>query len=98
MGLFTSRDGRIWARVAAPSERIPEAELSPRDDPKRPVSHYRTPVVYEVYAPEGRFLGRVEFPRRTTLMEADGNTVWALARNEDDLPALTRYRIEPGLR
>lgn len=30
-------------------------------------------------------------------MEADGNQVWALVRNADDLPALTRFRIEPAL-
>jgi 6-bladed beta-propeller len=98
MGLFSSRDGRIWVRVAVPSERIPDDELPVQRDPKQPVSHYRTPVVYEVFAVDGSFLGRIEFPARATLMEADGNTVWVLARNEDDLPALTRFRIEPGLR
>ncbi len=97
VGLSTLRDGRIWVRVAAPSERIPEAELTPPRDPKQPVFHFRSPAVYEVFSSEGRFLGRVEFPRRTNLVEAEGNTVWALGRNEDDLPALIRYRIEPAL-
>jgi len=55
-------------------------------------------VVYEVFAPDGRFLGRVEFPPRATLMEADGDLVWAIVRDADDLPAVTRWRVEPGLR
>jgi tricorn protease-like protein len=66
-------------------------------DSLRPVITWRTPTVYEVFDQDGRFLGRVAFPPRTTLMEADGNTVWAIGRNEDDLPAVSRYRIEPAL-
>jgi hypothetical protein len=97
MGLFVARDGRLWARVALPSERIPDAELVPSRDPKRPVNHFRTPVAYEVFGADGTFLGRVIFPPRTTLMEADGNLVWALGRDENDLPALLRFRIDPAL-
>jgi hypothetical protein len=97
MGLIVARDGRLWARVALPSERIPDAELVPSRDPKRPVNHFRTPVAYEVFGADGTFLGRVIFPPRTTLMEADGNLVWALGRDENDLPALLRFRIDPAL-
>lgn len=96
LGLFAARDGRIWVRVAAPSEPIPDAELPVTRDPERPVVRFRTPVVYEVYEPDGTFTGRVAFPSRATLMEADGDLVWALDRNEDDLPAVTRFRVEPG--
>lgn len=96
LGLFAARDGWIWVRVAAPSEPIPDAELPVSRDPERPVIRFRTPVVYEVYEPDGTFVGRVDFPPRATLMEADGDLVWALDRNEDDLPAVTRFRVEPG--
>ena len=97
MGLVVARDGRIWARVALPSERIPDVELTPSRDPKRPVNHFRTPVAYEVFTADGTFLGRVTFPARTTLMEADRNLVWALGRDENDLPAVLRFRIDPAL-
>ncbi len=96
-GLSIARDGRLWARVPAPSERIPEAELTPPRDPKAPVSHFRTPLVYEVFSSDGRFLGRVEFPPRSRFVEADGNLVWAVVRDEDDLPAVVRFRVAPGL-
>jgi hypothetical protein len=96
LGVFAARDGRIWVRVAAPSEAIPDAELPVTRDTLRPVVRFRTPLVYEVYEPDGRFVGRVDFPARATLMEADGDLVWALDRNEDDLPAVTRFRVEPG--
>ncbi len=96
-GLFLPRDGRIWARVAAPSERIPDTELAPPRDPKAPVSHFRTPAVYEIYSADGRYLGRVGLPPRARLMEADGDLVWALVRDENDLPAVVRFRVQPGL-
>jgi len=92
-----ARDGRIWARVPAPSERIPESELAPPWMKDAPVSHFRTPVVYEVFEARGVFLGRVAFPSRAQFIEADGDLVWVLARNEDDLPAVVRFRITPGL-
>jgi hypothetical protein len=97
-GLFAARDGRIWVRVPAPSEPIPPEEMPIPRDSLQPVIGFRTPVAYEIYEASGRFLGRITFPARTTLMEADGDQVWALVRNEDDLPAVTRFRVDPGWR
>ena len=101
-GIIVTRDGNIWARVATPSERIPDDEL-PRTDgvvptgskpgKRSPVRHYRSPVVYEVFAPDGRFLGRVPMPPRTTMIQADGETLWAIMRDADDLPAIVRFRL-----
>lgn len=98
LGITVTRDGRIWARIAAPSERIPDDEVTPSNDPKAPVGHYRTPVVYEVFGEDGRFLGRVDCRCRMTLVESDGDRVWAIVRDELDLPAVVRFRIDPGLR
>ena len=94
---FASRDGRIWVRVATPSERIPESELPAHRPDAPPPYRFRAPIEYEVYASDGTFLARVALPRNTNLMEADGNTLWALGQDDDDLPAVRRYRIEPLL-
>lgn len=93
-GLAVTRDGNIWARIAAPSERIPDAELPERREKGPPVRHFRSPAVYEVFAPDGRFLGRVAMPPKTTMVQADGDVVWGIARDDDDLPAIVRYRID----
>lgn len=96
MGLAVARDGRIWVRVAAPSEEIPVAErVEPRDS-LVPVTKHRTPTVYEVFEPTGRFLGRVAFPPRARFAEADGDRVWAIVRDTDDVPAVVRFKVGPG--
>jgi 6-bladed beta-propeller protein len=100
-GILIARDGNIWVRVASPSERIPDAELPLAGEKKpggkpgsqAPVRHYRSPAIYEVYAPTGRFLGRVPLPPRTTLIQADGEYFWGIARDEDDLPSIVRFRL-----
>jgi hypothetical protein len=96
--LQVTRDGRIWAQVAVPSERIPDAELAPSRDPKAPVVRHRTPPVFEVFDPEGRFRGRVDCRCRMTLLDAEGDLVWAIVRDENDLPAVVRFRVEPAWR
>ena len=97
-GITITRDGNIWARVAVPSERIPEAKLPPQREKGAPVRHFRnTPAIYEVFAPNGRFLGRVPMPPRTTLFQADGDYFWGITRNEDDLPAIVRMKLSRPL-
>jgi len=92
-GLFVAHDGNIWARVATASERIPDGELAPRSENGPPVRHFRTPAVYEVFAPDGRFLGRVPMPPRTTVVQADGGNLWGIMRDADDLPSIVRFRV-----
>lgn len=95
MGITPTRDGRLWVQVAVPSERIPDAELVPPRDSTMPVTKYRMPVVYEVFEADGNLVGRVAMPRRTTLVEADGDQIWGLATDEDGLPQLMRFRVDP---
>jgi hypothetical protein len=92
-GITVTRDGNIWARVATPSELIPAEELPPATEKGPPVRRYRSPTTYEVYSSTGRFLGRVPMPPRTTMFQADGDHVWAISRDQDDLPSVIRFRL-----
>ena len=95
--LSVARDGSIWVRVAMPSERIPDAELEPQRPNRAPRAIFREATAYEVFGADGRFLGRVGFPPRSTLIDATGSTVWLLQRDADGLPAIVRTRVEPAL-
>lgn len=92
-GITIARDGSIWARVATPSAVIPADELPPQREKAQPIRHFSSPAVYEVFAPSGRFLGRVPMPPRTTMIQADGEYVWGIARDKDDLPSVIRFRL-----
>jgi 6-bladed beta-propeller len=95
--LVITRDGRIWVFAPLPSERIPDDELDQPRDKNAPVRHYRAAGVWEVFADDGRFLGRVPLPPRSTLVDADGDLVWAITRDDQDLQAVVRMRITPAL-
>jgi hypothetical protein len=92
-GVTVTRDGNIWARVTTASELIPNDELPPQKENGPPLRRYRTPIVYEVYSPAGRFLGRVPLPPRTTMFQADGDFIWGIMRDQDDLPSIVRFRL-----
>ncbi len=57
------------------------------------MNRYRSSAVYEVFSPNGRFLGRVPLPPRTTLIQADGDSFWGIMRDADDLPSVVRFRL-----
>ena len=96
-GLVMGRDGNIWVRVAVPSERIPPSELVPQSPDGPPVRRFRSRNTYEVFAPDGRFLGRVPMPPRTNVVQAGGDYIWCISRDDDDLPSIVRFRIIPSL-
>jgi hypothetical protein len=97
-GLSIARDGRIWVRVATPSQVIPEEDRDPQIEGRGPVRQFRDPVEYEVFESDGTFVGRVRLPLRASWMEADGNRVWFLDRDADGLVAVVRARIEPAFK
>ncbi|MBX3133286.1 MAG: hypothetical protein KF689_07875 [Gemmatimonadaceae bacterium] len=95
-GLSVGRDGRIWVRVAVQSVEIPLEERDAAVPNRAPPRQFRDEnVTYEVFDPDGRLVGRVVLPWCATWMEADGDAVWYLDRNEDGLPAVVRARVTP---
>lgn len=97
VGVATDRTGRIWAQVAVASVRLSSDQLRTPRDSADPVGQFEMPVVQEVFTSAGEFLGRVAFPRGGRFVEADGDIVWAIAPDPNDIPAVVRYRIRPGL-
>jgi hypothetical protein len=62
-------------------------------DPPRQVVNWIEPVMYDVFAESGDFLGRVEIPDRSSFMAARGDHLWLQELDADDVPALVRYRL-----
>lgn len=99
---FVALDGRVWVELSMPGEPIPAADLPtpPAGQPvgqAAPTITTREPSVYDVFSPEGRLLGRVALPPKTSARQARGDRVWAVQRDSLDVPYAVRFRVDPAL-
>jgi hypothetical protein len=97
--LYVGRDGRIWVLLHTAAERIPDEQIvesGDGPDPRPPV-RWRERPAFDVFEPDGRYLGRVVGPPELSLHPYpvfEGDRVWAVVRDEFDVEYVTRYRIE----
>jgi hypothetical protein len=106
--LAVAEDGRIWVQLSQPAEQIPEDEQEdtqavgtarPGGAPPAPrPPRFREPTVYDVFEPDGTYLGRVRTPDGFAAYPEPvfrGDFVWAVQRDELEVPQIVRYRIVP---
>ena len=70
----------------------PEAE-----DRLPTIRDWREPIVFDVFEPDGRYLGQVSAPpgfRTQPLPSIRGNTVWAAVSDRGGVPDVVRFEIE----
>lgn len=89
-------DGRIWVSVSRPADRVPpDADAEPDAQGRRPLDRWIEPSVYDVYEPDGAFIGTVRFPERFQPMALRGDQVWGFIRDDYDVQYVTRWRVTP---
>jgi hypothetical protein len=92
-GFYVGAQGRIWVQLHQEAYQIelvePERQLAPGEIPERT---WFEPVAFDVFEPNGRYLGMVRAP--TPVIR--GDTVWAVVRDELDVPYITRFHIDHG--
>jgi hypothetical protein len=99
--LFIGLDGRIWVMVAQPGERIPAEEIGPVDPAASLPEQWREPVAFDVFEPDGTFLGRVRAPEGLEIFPRPvfrGEEVWAVVRDELDVAYVVRLRVHQAER
>ena len=84
--------------VATPSvERMSAAEAAEEGRATgSPMNRFAAPLAFDVFEPNGDYLGRVEAPLGMSLSPRPvvrGDLVWAVTRDELDVPQVTRFRI-----
>jgi hypothetical protein len=90
--ILIGNDGRIWVDVSLPSENVtPPAGADPRYEESVP---FRQPRIFEVFEPDGTWLGRVRVPDQIRLHAIQGDVVWGETRDADDVPSAVRYRVD----
>jgi hypothetical protein len=99
VGLLLGGHDRIWVRLSTEFEPIPEDELTVSNRPNpRPTIHWRdAPPRFDVFEPDGTYLGEVAVPRNVSVMKTDGDLVWGVTIDDDGVQYLTRFRVEPPL-
>lgn len=110
--LRVAQDGRIWVRLSQPGEIDPGVDSAqatsgasatgagggpPSGGDRQPVLRYREAQVWDVFAPDGRFLGQVHFPHGFTLYALRGDHAWGVQRDELDVQSIVRLRVDPPL-
>jgi len=97
-GMFVSEEGNVWVLVSQPgTPTMSEAEAREEEQRTgRPQLRFTEPAAYDVFAPDGRFLGHVSVPQSFSNSPEPivrGGTVWAVTRDELDVASIVRFRI-----
>lgn len=79
--------GRIWVH-----RYVDAVELEFVDDEGEPYTIWREPNSYDVFTPDGEFIGSVTFPMKTRLVARHEDIVWGVQRT-DDGEQLVRWKV-----
>jgi sugar lactone lactonase YvrE len=96
--LAVSQDGRLWIQLSQPGYawQSQADALAEEQRTSRPQTRYRERTVYDVFEPDGRYLGVVRTPeefRTSPAPQFRGDTVWAVTRDSLDVQRVVRYRV-----
>jgi hypothetical protein len=97
-GVLIGERGRLWVILHQEAYHIepqePERQLAPGEIPEQT---WFEPVAFDVFEPDGHYLGMVRTPRGFSTYPTPvirGDTIWAVVRDELDVPYITRFHIE----
>jgi len=95
--MIAGEDGRLWVRLFAQAEKEEDSGVAAppgRDGP--PPRTWWEPLVYDVFEPDGTYLGQIRPPPGTALSVRRGEHVWGVRRDELGTPSVVRFRIVAG--
>lgn len=89
--LFSDHLGRVWVDVYVAAEKRNEPPRRPGS--KRPPLNWRERTTYDVFAPTGAYLGRVQLPAWSTLLDVRDNRLYMRTSGPDGEDRVSVYRI-----
>lgn len=97
--LFVSAEGNIWVQLSQEGyATMSEADARAEEQrTNRPQVRFTEPAAFDVFSPDGAYLGHVQTPRSFRTRPEPlvrGDTVWAVTRDELDVARIARFRIE----
>jgi hypothetical protein len=95
--VLVTLDGQYLVRVGTPSEPYdPDPPRPVEGQPPRPLVRFRSSTAYELFAADGALRGRFTLPRGATVHAVRGDDVWGTVLDDDDVPYLVRWRLQPA--
>lgn len=94
--VFVSEEGRFWVRRHTEAKEVENPGYDPDDEDSEP-REWVEPVVFDVFRPDGDYLGAVRAPEGfypSVEPVLRGNRVWAVVRDEFDVPKVVRFRVD----
>ncbi|UCC74408.1 MAG: hypothetical protein JSV86_07585, partial [Gemmatimonadota bacterium] len=85
--------GRIWVRRHTLARKDDLVEPPSEESNEPPPISWVEPDVYDVFEPDGTYLGEVRFPWRTSPLVVRGDTAWGVRRGEFDEQYIVRLVI-----
>ncbi len=82
--------GRVWVRRHVQARKDELVEPPSEESNRRPAISWVEPAVYDVFEPDGTYLGEVRFPWRTSPLVVRGDTAWGVRRGEFDEQYIVR--------
>jgi len=95
-GFLIGADGRVWVRRHVTAERLAESDTGSAERPPSP--SWVEPSVFDVFEPDGTYLGEVRVPKGTTLSIARGEVAWGTRQGDAGEIYVVRLSVQHGLR
>jgi hypothetical protein len=91
-------DGRVWVALNVESERFtPEPSPARQGAAAPPALTFRhTMQKWDVFEPDGRFIGTVTAPLNVRPRAMRGDFAWGTALDDDDVPTLVKLKVVPA--
>ncbi|MDX2122634.1 MAG: hypothetical protein SF070_16445 [Gemmatimonadota bacterium] len=85
--------GRVWLEVYAPAEE--RAPTPRRQGDTRPQLTLRDATTYEVFAADGKYLGRIALPPESQVLAITQSRLWLFQRGPEDEEQVAAYALPP---
>jgi len=98
-GIMVDEDGHVWVQLSQPAVEF-RSETEALEEERRtgrPQLRLREPVVFDVFEPDGRYLGTVRMPngfRTGPQPVIRGDMMWAVVVDDLDVPRVVRFAIQ----
>lgn len=88
-------DGRIWVHLYQPAVKKEDIDPVQVDERNAPATSWYEPSVYDVFQPDGVYLGEVHVPNGYSIRVIRGNKAWGTKRGEMGEPYIVSLTLQP---